>query len=161
MTTEAPSRKLAAILHADVVNYSGLMGADETGTHRTLREYLDAITATVTAHQKRVVTYAGDAVLADFTTVTDALNCAVAIQDDLQARNALLDEERQVLFRMDVNLGEVIVDGDDIYGGGVNVAARLESLADPGGICISGTVYDAIGNQLPQLQYAFMGTRDH
>ena len=157
MTTEAPSRKLAAILHADVVNYSGLMGADETGTHRTLREYLDAITATVTAHQGRVVNYAGDAVLADFTTVTDALSCAVAIQDDLQARNALLDNERQVLFRMGVNLGEVIVDGDDIYGGGVNVAARLESLADPGDICISGTVYDAIGNQLPHLQYAFMG----
>ena len=157
MSIEAPSRKLAAILHADVVNYSRLMDADEAGTHRILRQYLDAITVTINTHQGRVVNYAGDAVLADFSTISDALSCSVAIQDDIKIRNQSLSDEHQVQFRIGINLGEVIVDGDDIYGDGVNVAARLESLADPGGICISGAVYDAIGTKLPGLHYTFMG----
>ena len=157
MADDALDRKLSAILHADVVGYSRLMGEDESGTHRRLREYLDAITAAVNGHRGRVVNFSDDAVLADFTTVTDALNAAVGIQDDLKVRNQALPEARQVHFRIGVNLGEVIVDRDDIYGDGVNIAARLENLADPGGICISGTVYDAIGNKLPSLHYTFMG----
>ncbi len=102
--------------------------------------------------------YAGDAVLADFGTVTDALACAASVQDDLAARNATLSEDRRVQFRIGVNLGEVIVDRDDIYGDGVNVAARLESLAEPGGICISESVRTAVGGKLP-LRYEFLGER--
>ncbi|NIR27827.1 MAG: tetratricopeptide repeat protein [Gammaproteobacteria bacterium] len=149
-------RKLAAILYADVVGYSRLTGEDEEGTHRRLSEYLGLISASVEQHEGKVVHYAGDAVLADFGTVTDALTCATAVQRDLQDRNKELPDDRKVRFRIGVNLGEVIVDRDDIYGDGVNVAARLESLADPGGICISESVHTAIGNKLP-LRYEFMG----
>ena len=156
MNEKALERKLAAIFYADVASYSRLTGDDEEGTHRRLSEYFDIIAASIQNHNGRVVHYAGDAVLADFPTVSEALSCAVAIQRDLESRNTPLPEERQVRFRIGINLGEVIVDRDDIYGDGVNVAARLESLADPGGICISEIVYTAIGNKLP-LDYVFMG----
>jgi adenylate cyclase len=149
-------RKLAAILYADVVGYSRLTGEDEEGTHRRLSEYLDAISDAVKEHQGRVVHYAGDAVLADFGTVTDALSCSTSIQRGLENRNRALPDERRVVFRIGVNLGEVIVDRDDIYGDGVNVAARLEGLADPGGICISESVRAAAGKKLA-LDYEFMG----
>ncbi len=149
-------RKLAAILYADVAGYSRLTGEDEEGTHRRLSAYLDAIAAAIEGYRGKVLHYAGDAVLADFTTVSDALTCAAAIQEDLKARNQDLADDRKVQFRIGVNLGEVIADRGEIYGDGVNVAARLESLAKPGGICISGTVYDAIGNKLP-LDYEFLG----
>ncbi len=139
-------RKLSAILYADVAGYSRLTGKDEEGTHRKLSEYLNLVSAAVEEYHGKVVHDAGDAVLADFNTVTDALGCAATIQQDLQERNKDLPEERKIQFRIGINLGEVIVDRDDIYGDGVNVAARLESLAAPGGICISGTVYDAIGD---------------
>ena len=161
MSTEAPNRKLAAILHADVVGYSRLMGLDETGTHRLLRQHLDAITEVINDQQGRVVNYSGDAVLADFTTVSDALSAALSIQETIDSRNQALAlaEDRQVLFRIGIHLGEVIIDGDDIYGDGVNVAARLEGLADPGGICISESVRSAIGGKL-DLNYEFMGERE-
>ncbi|MGH1483908.1 MAG: adenylate/guanylate cyclase domain-containing protein [Geminicoccales bacterium] len=161
MADDAPTRKLAAILHADVVGYSRLMGEDETGTHRIVRQYLNAITAIIHDHQGRVVSYAGDAVLADFATVTEALGAAVSIQDDLSDRNqgSAIAEERKVQFRIGVHLGEVIVDGDEIHGDGVNIAARLESLAEPGGICISESVRSAVGTKLP-FSYAFMGERE-
>lgn len=149
-------RKLAAILYADVAGYSRLTGEDEEGTHRRLSDYLNLISASIEHHEGRVVHYAGDAVLADFGTVTDALTCAAAVQRDLQERNGRLPDARQVRFRIGVNLGEVIVDRGDIYGDGVNVAARLESLAEPGGICISESVQTAVGNKLP-LVYEFMG----
>ena len=149
-------RKLAAILYADVAGYSRLTGEDEEGTHRKLSEYLDVISDAIGAHRGRVVHYAGDAVLAEFGTVSDALDGAVFIQSELNHRNERVPDERKLLFRIGVNLGEVIVDRDDIFGDGVNVAARLESLAEPGGICISGTVYDAIGEKL-SLEYEFMG----
>ncbi len=152
-------RKLTAILYADVAEYSRLTGEDEEGTHRRLSEYLDHISAAIEQHHGRVVHYAGDAVLADFETVTDALSCAAAAQATLQERNAELPEERKVQFRMGVNLGEVIVDRDEIYGDGVNVAARLESLAEPGGICISESVRTAAGRKLA-LGYEFMGERE-
>jgi adenylate cyclase len=149
-------RKLAAILYADVAGYSRLTGDDEDATHRTLSEYLDLISSSVESHRGRIMHYAGDAVLAMFNAVTDALACASAIQEDLKTRSEGSPEGRRLKFRIGLNLGDVIEDRGDIYGDGVNIAARLESLAEPGGICISGTVYDAIGNKLP-IQYEFMG----
>ena len=148
--------KLAAILYADVAGYSRLTGEDEAGTHRTLSTYLDAFTAAIQAHSGSVKHYAGDAILADFASVSQALNCAVAIQHELKARNEALPQAKRVQFRIGVNLGEVIVDRGEVYGNGVNVAARLETLAEPGGVCVSGTVVDAIGNTLP-LGYEFLG----
>jgi adenylate cyclase len=149
-------RKLAAILYADVADYSRLTGEDEEATHRRLSEYLDLISNSIGHHQGKVVHYAGDAVLADFSTVTNALECASSIQGDLYSRNLEFPDERKFQFRIGINLDEVIVDRDDIYGNGVNVAARLESLADAGGVCISDAVRTAIGNKLP-LEYEFMG----
>ncbi len=130
--------KLAAILYADVEGYSRLTGADESGTHRTLSAYLDLFADTIKAHRGEVKHYAGDAVLADFTTVSDALNCAVAFQKASKEKNEAVPEAKRVKFRIGLNLGEVIVDRGEVYGNGVNVAARLETLAEPGGICASG-----------------------
>jgi len=149
-------RKLAAILYADVAGYSRLTGQDEDATHRRLSEYLDLISATVENHQGRVMHYAGDAVLAMFDAVLDALSCAARIQRDLKSRNDDLLKERRVQFRIGLNLGDIIEDRGDIYGDGVNVAARLESLAEPGGVCISESVRTAVGNKLP-LEYRFLG----
>ena len=149
-------RKLAAILYADVTDYSRLTGEDEDATHRRLSEYLDFISGSVEHQHGRIMHYAGDAVLAMFEAVVDALSCASTIQIDLKERNADLPKERKLQFRIGVNLGDVIEDRGDIYGDGVNIAARLESLAEPGGICVSESVYDAVSNSLP-FSYAFMG----
>jgi TolB-like protein/class 3 adenylate cyclase len=149
-------RKLAAILYADVADYSRLTEDDEEGTHQILSAYLDTMSQAIAHHNGKVIHYAGDAVLADFPTVIDALGCAVDIQRDLAARNARQAADRVVQFRLGLNLGDVIVDRDDIYGEGVNVAARLESLADPGGICISESVRSTVGHKLP-LTYEFLG----
>lgn len=149
-------RKLAAILYADVAGYSRLTGEDEDSTHRTLRDYLDLIASTIDVHRGQVMHYAGDAVLAQFPAVLNSLSCAVAIQNELQTRNESLPDERKVRFRIGVNLGDVIEDRGDIYGDGVNVAARLEALAEPAGICISDAVRTAIGNKLP-YEYVFIG----
>jgi len=149
-------RKLAAILYADVAGYSRLTGEDEDATHHTLSEYLDLIAATIESHGGQVMHYAGDAVLAQFSAVVNALNAAVTIQDDLQLRNANFPDERKVQFRIGLNLGDVIEDRGDIYGDGVNVAARLEALAEPGSVCISDAVRSAIGGKLP-YRYAFIG----
>ena len=156
MTEQALLHKLAAILYADVEGYSRLTGADEAGTHRTLSAYLDLFAETIRAHRGEVKHYAGDAVLADFTTVSDALNCAVAVQRLIKEKNQEVPDDKRVQFRIGLNLGEVIVDRGEVYGNGVNVAARLETLAEPGGICVSGTVVDAIGTKLP-LSYDFLG----
>ena len=149
-------RKLAAILYADVVGYSRLTGEDEEGTHRRLAEHLDFISGEVERYEGKVIHYAGDAVLADFGTVTDALICATSIQNEFSNRNRGKPEARAIQFRIGINLGEVIVDRNEIYGDGVNVAARLESLADAGGVCIAESVRTSIGNKLP-LDYEFMG----
>jgi class 3 adenylate cyclase/pimeloyl-ACP methyl ester carboxylesterase len=149
-------RKLAAILYTDVAGYSRLTGEDEDATHRVLGEYLDLISAKIESLRGQVVHYAGDAVLARFDAVVDALSCASTIQSDLKERNADLPRERKLQFRIGVNLGDVIEDRGDIYGDGVNIAARLESLAEPGGICVSESVYDAVSNSLP-FDYEFMG----
>jgi len=149
-------RKLAAILYADVAGYSRLTGDDEDTTHRILTDYLDLIAATIESEGGEVMHYAGDAVLARFSAVVDALSAAVAIQEDLQTRNATLPDNRKVQFRIGLNLGDVIEDRGDIYGDGVNVAARLEALAEPGSVCISDAVRTAVGSKLP-YQYAFIG----
>jgi len=144
MAEDRVVRKLAAIFYADVVGYSRLTGMDEEGTHRLVSSYLDEITRLIEGHGGRVLHYAGDAVLAEFASIVVAVTCAVEIQKDLGSRNKDLPEERKVQFRIGVNLGDVIVDEGEIYGDGVNIAARLESLAEPGGICVSRTVYNHI-----------------
>ena len=149
-------RKLAAILYADVAGYSRLTGEDEDATHRVLSEYLDLISAAIECHRGQVMHYAGDAVLATFEAVVDAVCGAMDIQRQLAERNDGLSDGRKVQFRIGVNLGDVIEDRGDIYGDGVNVAARLESLADPGSVCISESVYTVVGNKL-MLEYKDIG----
>ena len=138
------TRKLAAIFYADVAEYSRLTGEDELGTHKKLGAALDLISDDIKGNGGSVVHYAGDAVLADFGSVVAAVDCAVSIQRQLSERNSEVPKNQRLQFRIGVNLGEVIVDRDDIYGDGVNVAARLEQLAEPGGICISRAVYDQV-----------------
>ncbi|MDJ0957889.1 MAG: winged helix-turn-helix domain-containing protein [Arenicellales bacterium] len=160
-TSPHPSleRKLAAILYADVVDYSRLTGLDEEGTHHALSNCLDLMTSVIGLYGGSVVHFAGDAILAEFSTASNALSCAVLVQQELEKHNEDFADDRKMQFRIGVNLGEVIVDRNDIYGEGVNVAARLETLAEPGGVCLSGTVFDAIGHTLP-LDYAFLGERE-
>ncbi len=142
MTLPSIQRKLAAIFSADVQGYSRLMGDDEVATVRTLTAYRDVMATHIQAHRGRVVDSPGDNLLAEFASVVDAVACAVAIQHDLKARNAALPAPRQMVFRIGINLGDVIVEGDRLYGDGINIAARIEGLAEGGGICLSGTAYD-------------------
>src|SRR5262249_41134373 len=139
-------RKLAAILSADVQGYSRLMDEDEEATLHTLQAHREVTDTLIHQHRGRIVGTAGDSVLAEFASVVDAVRCAVEIQQQLQARNAELPAQRRMEFRIGINLGDVMVEGDQIYGDGVNVAARLQSLADAGGVFIAGTVYDQIEN---------------
>src|SRR5215475_4639405 len=134
------NRKLAAILHADVVGFSRLMGEDEAGTHRALSELRAAVDPLIASHGGRIVGTAGDSLLADFPSVVDALSCAVEMQRAAHVINNPLPAARRLELRIGVNLGDVIVDGNDIFGDGVNIAARLEALAEPGTLCISQTV---------------------
>src|SRR5215510_14854355 len=141
-------RKLAAILSADVKGYSRLMGEDDVGTIRTLTAYREVMTTLIQHHRGRVVDSPGDNLLAEFASVVDAVQCAVEIQQALKARNTDLPAQRQMEFRIGINLGDVIVEGERIYGDGVNIAARVEGLAEPGGICISGAVYEQVKSKL-------------
>jgi adenylate cyclase len=156
MAPEDFKRKLTAILSADVKGYSRLMGEDDEATVRTIKAYREVISKIVQKHRGRVVDSPGDNILAEFASVIDAVGSAVEIQDELRMRNAELPEDRKMEFRIGVNLGDVIHEEERIYGDGVNVAARVESLADPGGICVSGTVFDQIESKLP-LGYEFLG----
>src|SRR5512136_3111291 len=151
-------RKLTAILNADVKGYSRLMGEDEKGTVRTLNAYKELMAGLIQHHRGRVVDAPGDNVLAEFGSVVDAVECAVEIQKELKTRNAELPENRKMEFRIGVNLGDVIEDGEQILGDGVNIAARLESLSEAGGICISGTAFDHVRNKL-ELGYEYLGER--
>jgi adenylate cyclase len=151
-------RKLAAILYADVVGYSRLTGADEKGTHESLKTHLGALTEAITNHGGRIVNTAGDAVLADFASVVTALECAVAAQREMAERDQDVPAPRKLQFRIGVNLGDIIVDGEEIYGNGVNVAARLETLADPGGICISGRVLEQVKGNI-DVGFASLGAQ--
>jgi TolB-like protein/class 3 adenylate cyclase/Flp pilus assembly protein TadD len=144
------TRRLAAILAADVAGYSRLMGADEEGTLNRLKaRRRDLVDPKIREHHGRIVKTTGDGMLVEFSSVVDAVRCAVEIQRAMVDRNAVVPEDKRITFRMGVNLGDVIADGDDIYGDGVNIAARLEALAEPGGVCISRTVRDHIGDRLP------------
>ena len=138
-------RRLAAIVLADVVGYSRLMEADEDGTVATLRKQrTEILTPLVTSHKGRIVKVMGDGVLIEFTSAVSAIRCAAELQSALAAANDHLPEEARIVLRIGINLGDVVVEGDDIYGDGVNIAARLETLAEPGGICISDSLYRQI-----------------
>jgi len=156
MATQEVKRKLVAILIADVKGYSRLMGEDEKGTVRTLNAYKEVMTGLIQRHRGRVVDAPGDNVLAEFASVVDTVECAVEIQKELKARNADLPENRRMEFRIGVNLGDVIEDGEQILGDGVNIAARLESLSEAGGVYISGTAFDQVKNKL-NLGYNYLG----
>jgi TolB-like protein len=148
MPPERVERKLAAILAADVVGYSRLMGADEAGTARVLREHRAAVDPIVASHGGRIVKTTGDGVLLEFPSIVAAVECAVAVQKIMAERNAAVPQDRQMLFRIGINLGDVLIDGNDILGDGVNIAARLEGIAEPGGICISESSYQQVRDKL-------------
>ena len=158
MAEDTVTRKLTAILYADVAGYSRLTGTDELGTHRQLSGALDFISRTIGERGGRVVHYAGDAVLADFGSVVAAVDCAVNIQRNLAGQSDATGSG-SLQFRIGVNLGEVIVDRDDIFGDGVNVAARLEGLAEPGGICVSSAVFEQVTGKL-DLAFSDIGPQD-
>jgi len=159
VTPDQIKRKLTTILSADVKGYSRLMGEDEEWTLRTLNSHKEMMGSLIQQHRGRVVGTAGDNVLAEFASVVDAVQCAVEIQQMLRAKNAVLPETRRMEFRIGINLGDVIEEGDSIYGDGVNIAARLESMAEAGGICISGSAFEQIENKLP-LQYDYLGEHE-
>lgn len=156
MTQNKFKRKLTTILSADVAGYSRLMGEDEAATVKTLGHYKEIINELICQHRGRVVDSAGDNLLAEFASVVEAVECAVAAQKELKAHNAELPESRKMRFRIGINLGDVIEDESRIYGDGVNIAARLGSLADPGGICLSKTAFEQIKTKLP-FGYVFLG----
>jgi len=156
MTEERAKRKLSAVLSADVKGYSRLMGQDEAGTVNRLKEYRALMTGLIQQYRGRVVDSPGDNILAEFASVVDATECAVQVQQELKNRNAELPNDSRMEFRIGINLGDVIEDGERIYGDGVNIAARIESLAEAGGICISGTSYDQVKNKL-NLGYKNLG----
>ena len=141
-------RRLAAILSADVKDYSRLMGDDDVATVATLTVYREAMAKLISQHRGRVVDATGDNLLAEFSSVVAAVQCSVGIQEELTARNADLSVDRRMEFRIGVNLGEVIIEGDRIYGDGVNIAARVQGLAEGGGVCISGSVCDELSSKL-------------
>ena len=150
-------RRLTAILAADVAGYSRLTGADEEGTHERHKAHLaQLVEPKIKEHRGRIVKNTGDGLLAEFASVIDAVRCAVEVQRGIIDREPDVQDERRIRFRIGVNLGDVIVDGDDIFGDGVNVAARLEALAEPGGICVSRVVRDQVRDR---LDYTFEGMR--
>lgn len=157
MSNQLFERRLAAIVAVDVVGYSRMMGLDETGTLTRLNTLrLALIEPMITRYHGRIVKLMGDGVLAEFQSVVDAVACAVEVQRAIPTRNTSLSKDQHIELRIGINLGDIIVEDDDIYGDGVNIAARLEPLAEPGGICLSQAVRDALGNKLP-LDYEFMG----
>ncbi len=150
-------RRLAAILAADVVGYSRLMGSDEIGTLTSLKSHRrELVDAGITEHHGRIVKTTGDGMLGEFTSVVDAVACAVNIQRSMVKRNAGISQEKQIVFRIGINVGDIIIDGDDIFGDGVNIAARLEALCEPGGVCISRAANDEVRDKL-SIAFADLG----
>ena len=152
-------RRLATILISDVVGYSRMMGENEERTVRTLRGHRDIFDGLLKSHRGRVFNTAGDAILAEFPSAVEAVRCATEIQNALRTRNDHLPPEERMWFRIGINLGDVIVQGGDLLGDGVNVAARIQTIAEPGGVCISGSVYDQIQNKLT-LQIRQLGEKN-
>ena len=149
-------RRLAAIVAADVAGYSRLMGLDEVGTARTLREHRKVTDALVEKHGGRLVKSTGDGVLLEFPSVVDAVECAVAVQEVMAQRNEGIPQDRRMLFRIGINLGDILIEGDDILGDGVNIAARLEGIAEPGGICVSSSAYDQVRGKV-EVEFTDLG----
>ncbi len=141
-------RRLTTLLCADAAGYTRLMGADEAGTLATLRRHRAAMATLIERHDGRIVNTWGDAVIAEFASVVEAVQCAVEMQQELSSHNDGLPEAQRMIFRIGINLGDVMLEGDDVYGDGVNIAARLQELAEPGGILISGPVYEQVHNKL-------------
>jgi class 3 adenylate cyclase len=158
---ESPAfeRHLATIMMADVVGYSRMMGENEERTVRMLRGHREIFDALLKAHRGRIFNTAGDAILAEFPSAVEAVRCATDIQSALRTRNEHFPEEQRMWFRIGINLGDVITQGSDLLGDGVNVAARIQTVAEPGGVCISGSVYDQIQNKLT-LQFKMLGERN-
>jgi adenylate cyclase len=146
--TDKVRRRLTTLLCADVAGYTRLMAADEAGTLATLRRRRAAMATLIERHDGRIVNTWGDAVIAEFSSVVEAVQCAVETQQELSSHNDELPEAQRMNFRIGINLGDVMLEGDDVYGDGVNIAARLQELAEPGGILISGPVYDQVHNKL-------------
>jgi TolB-like protein/class 3 adenylate cyclase len=153
------ARRLAAILAADIVGYSRLMGEDEAGTARAVREHREAARPIVADHGGRIVKTTGDGLLLEFPSVVAAVECAIAIQTLMVERNADTPEDKRILYRIGVNLGDVLIEGDDILGDGVNIAARLEGLCQPGGVLISGTAYDHVRGKI-DVHFVDLGDKD-
>jgi len=156
MADEGFKRKLTAVLSADAVEYSRLMAEDETATVKTIASYREIMSSLIKQHRGRVVDSPGDNLLAEFSSVVDAVQCAVAVQNEIKTQNAELPDNRMMEFRIGINLGDVIEEEGRIYGDGVNIAARLEAMADPGGLCVSKTAFDQIETKLP-LGYEYLG----
>jgi adenylate cyclase len=154
--TEKLKRRLTSVLCADVQGYSRLMEADEPGTLATLQRYRTAMASLIERHDGRIVNTWGDAVIAEFPSVVEAVQCAIEIQQELSAQDPHLPEAQRMRFRIGINLGDVMIDGSDIYGDGVNIAARLQELSEPGGILISGPVYDQVYNKL-SVGFGYLG----
>ncbi len=157
MESTAP-RKLAAILAGDIVGYSRLMGEDEVGTARAVRDLRDAAAPIVAAHGGRVFKTMGDGIFIEFPSVVSAVECALAIQRMAAERNAGVPVERRLVYRVGVNLGDVIVEGDDLVGDGVNIASRLEGVAEPGGVCISGSAYEHVRGRI-EAEFSDLGEK--
>src|SRR3954452_8062412 len=157
LTGNAMQRRLAAILAADVVGYSRLMGADEMGTITALKSHRrELIDPGIAEHRGRIVKTTGDGMLVEFASVVDAVSGAVHIQRAMVGRNAAVPKDKQIVFRIGINVGDIIIDGDDIFGDGVNIAARLETLCEPGGVCISRAANDQIRDKL-SIAFADLG----
>jgi class 3 adenylate cyclase len=155
-------RRLAAILAADVVGYSRLMGADEIGTLNSLKSHRrELVDCGISEHHGRIVKTTGDGMLVEFASVVDAVACAVKVQRSMVGRNADVPAERQIVFRIGINVGDIIIDGDDIFGDGVNIAARLETLCEPGGLCISRAANDQIRDKLGVRRSWGAGGKEH
>jgi len=150
------SRRLTAIVAADIASYSALMGADEVATVRDLKGHQSVIFPMIAGYSGRIIDTAGDGVMAEFASVLNAVKCAAAIQETMAERNAAVEPDRRMQFRIGINQGDVVFDEQRIYGDGINIAARLEGVAEPGGICISGKVYEEIKGKV-ELQFIDMG----
>ncbi|NNG05298.1 MAG: adenylate/guanylate cyclase domain-containing protein [Inquilinus sp.] len=156
--SESVTRKLTTIFCADVAGYSRLMDVDEDGTLGRLKQYRGAMAGLIGRHNGRIVNTWGDAVIAEFASPVEAVRAAVEVQHELAARNNGLADDRRMVFRIGINLGDVMVDGDDLYGEGVNIAARLQSLAEPGGVTISGTVHELVRRKF-EIGFEFVGAQ--
>lgn len=160
MSRNAPQRRLAAILAADIVGFSRMMGADEEGTLERLKALrADLVDPAIAEFRGRIFKTTGDGLLAEFPSVVDAVQCAARVQREMAARGAGDAAERRIVFRVGINLGDIIVEGDDIYGDGVNIAARLEGICEPGGVAVSASAYEQVRDKLPQLRFVDRGER--